>query len=255
VRTIDSILARARLAEDGCATVTSNAAGVDKPLKLKKKNTVVPRAAGPITEAVKSWTNTNDNDHLGKTSKQIGDAVHKTQKPFGQKEKAAIDDYASHSETLNKKLHGGEALTQNEEKTKSGLDAASNRKVKHDIHVYSGIRHDPSESGRLEDDGHIHLKMKHFRSVSHNKKIALTYAYNNQKDDTKHILHIHVKRGDKMGYIARENARDGVEGQEHVLPRNTVLKIHPKPQTVKANAIGESNETTHIWHATVHHQE
>lgn len=127
----------------------------------------------------------------------------------------------------------------------SGIDKviSDHGTLNHDLHVYHGANFDPGDLAKKHPDGHI--KSPCYLSTSHRKKTAQYFAAQGHGQGGYHILHIHLKKGQKALPILKHS--EVASEHEHLLPRNTVLKVHPKPKKLLHG--------THIWHATVHSQE
>ncbi len=93
-------------------------------------------------------------------------------------------------------------------------------------------------------DNIIHLPA--YTSVSHEKATAANFSKKIYDDE--HIIHIHMKKGDKGIQVA--HISHVLDEHETILPRNTKLKINPKPDIYK-----RKNVNVHVWHATIHHQD
>ena len=126
------------------------------------------------------------------------------------------------------------------------LDASFNHPnatLKHDVHVYHGTnKWHPGEAARV---GGGKINMPTYTSTSINPTIAHDFAHGSNS----HILHIHLKKGQKAHYIGSHSHYD--TEQEMMLPRNKTLHVHPTPTIVHDGAGGK----THIWHAHIADEE
>jgi hypothetical protein len=101
-----------------------------------------------------------------------------------------------------------------------------------------------------DPEGKLHLPA--YTSTSTSKATALNFATDHPDSKGKrhnHILHIHLKPGQKGHYIGDQ----GYHGNEYefLLPRNTTLKVHPKPQSFPAGSHHLNDYPVHVWHAHV----
>ena len=132
------------------------------------------------------------------------------------------------------------------------------QKLPHDLHVYHGT--EGFDPGKLASKHPKRLiKSAAYMSTSIKKHIAAGFAgsttgtpdgvggftsangYNNKN---KHILHIHLKKGQRAAYLGSHS--NFHEEHEALLPRNTTLKVHHEPTVLV--------DGTKVWHATVHNQ-
>lgn len=198
---------------------------------------------GPHHSDMDSWVEDNQNHHLGKTHRDVKDKLVESAPKFNKTELEHSHEYTKSSHYLNKdliaKASGAKRTLSHDNKTSvKHLDAAlhSNKaKLKHEVHVYHGIKHwHPGEEAR-KNNGYV--KIPTYLSTSTNKYVAHRFS-------DRHILHIHMKPGDKGRYVDHISKHRGEH--EMLLPRNTVLKLHPRNQKVGDHT---------IWHATIHSQD
>jgi hypothetical protein len=123
-------------------------------------------------------------------------------------------------------------------------------KLSKNTEVFTGIRHDPRQS--MNGEGHLHLPAYTSTSDSYSvgKKFATKQA--RRKDDhgsgtlaDGHILHIHLTKGQHAVSLASKSTYG--DESERLLPRNTVLKVHPEPDT-RTDSDGRK---IHVWKSHV----
>ena len=205
----------------------------------------------------------NENEHIGHSIEEIHDKLAEDH-PYTEKEKKETQKYTRGSSNLNRNLYEHKMEDKVVPKEVKGdfdthniksLDAAVEKhSLKHDLHVYSGVHFHPGRSSGMS--GHIQLPA--YTSSSISKSVASHFAhsagYSNPKELTSnkdgenikgHILHLHLKPGQKGAYIAPHSEYE--EEREYTLPRNTRIKINQKP-TVH---IDEDENRYHVWHGEV----
>lgn len=203
-----------------------------------------------------SWFYQHENSHLGPTHMAVG-RVMSEKHQFNDEEISHISNYTHSSWQLNEHLYN--TAKNKKEPGKifiagfgknydiDGLDKATNKhSLEHDLHIYSGLSFNPHKELSKNKTGLVHLPA--FTSTSVSKDIAFNYAKHNQTGGIKHILHIHMKPGDRGAYIDQHSVYNGEH--EMLLPRNTTLKVHPKPHIEE-----KDGHTVHVWRAVIHHQE
>lgn len=196
------------------------------------------------------WLRKNDNAHdTGTITKQLL----KDAEPLSKEHEETLRSYTcTTSADINKKLiddHNGKKTDSNgplsyAQKTIKNLDQITSHPIRRHLHVYSGLGFDPSQ--HMNSQGHLHMPA--FTSVTHDKKVAHKFAQDSQdagRTEDKHILHIHLRPYDRATHIS--GLSYDPEEHESIIPRNTTLKIHPKPTIL--------SDGTHVWHAQVHHQD
>jgi hypothetical protein len=192
------------------------------------------------------------NAHLGSTKMKQGDAL-AWDHPISPEDRQHLHRYTKSSNSLNSELFRRHVEDHPEPNpasvpTKGGdshhdvaaLDKAVSHPLKRDVHVYSGVRFNPGQVASRHPEGHIHLPA--YTSTSLDRGVA------NQFADSGHILHVHLKAGDKARYLGADSHY--THEKEVLLPRHTTLKVHPEPTKVKE----EGGNTVHVWHAHVVHQ-
>jgi|GEM_PF-5352194 len=195
---------------------------------------------------IHNWSKINDNEDLGKSVNEIQEHLHSYHKSSDEDRKH-LDKYHNYSSReLNNRLMDHH---KNEEKIPNkilghdikGLDKAiSKNKINHDMHVYSGISFNPKEE--MNSEGKVHVPG--YLSTSISKKIAEHFADKNELDDgSKHILHIHLKKGQKGTYVGKNSSYDEYE---FLMPRGHILKINKTPDVHFSN-----KGKFHVWHAEI----
>jgi hypothetical protein len=202
-------------------------------------------------------------DWLGK-NENAGRSVHKITKellddadPISKEHAETLRYYSGpDSAVINKKLiddhygkkpdsSGSRSLPKEYiEKTVKHLDKITSHNIRRQLHVYSGLGFDPSK--HVDSQGHLHMPA--FTSVTHDKNVAHEFAETHHKEgrtQAKHILHIHLKSYDRATHISGHAFVP--DEHESILPRNTILKVHPVPTML--------SDGTHVWHAQVHRQD
>lgn len=193
------------------------------------------------------WESHNDNSHLGSDVH----AVHKhliAQDKTTDADKPHIRKYTEESRHLNTSLFKNHLNGEKHERHQNGhdtkaLDSAVHRnKLGHDLHVYSGTSFNPDHMAKKHADRHIHLAA--YTSTTIHKGIAKEFA--DSGDEHMHVLHIHLKKGQKGKYVAHHSPGNADE-HEFVLPRHTTLKVHPEP-SIHHDSYGSKY---HVWKAHV----
>lgn len=203
----------------------------------------------PEVRNADDWDNHHDNNHLGANHHSVSDKLHIEHKEYKKADpEGRVHDYTSNSERLNGHLlerAKGSAYAEADHHYYKhhidGIDKAfehEHGKAKHDIHLYHGTANwHPGKLAAKHPEGHV--KSAAYLSTTHYKKLARDYAHNGGANS--HILHIHVKKGQKALHIGEHSAYP--EEHETLLPRNTTLKIHPKPTVLHTG--------TKVWHAHI----
>lgn len=133
--------------------------------------------------------------------------------------------------------------------------------LEHDIKVYHGTSSwHPGEESSKHPEGHIHLPG--YTSTSLSKRVADNFAGGNAHLDPKyhksdsHILEIHLKKGQKGVYIGSHSHHP--DEREFLMPRDTKLKIHPKPTVIEHHLPTHQSgwketapKKVHVWKAEV----
>lgn len=201
-----------------------------------------------------------ENASWGSHPQEQSDELHKSENNENLEHHSRA--YANHSADLNKSLleHAlrGRAHPKTHVNDDHSFDIAaldkevSKNKLTHDLHTYSGVGFHPGKLASEHKDRHITLPA--YTSTSISKDIASQFADTagwSQKlqDETgngtpkdKHILHFHLKAGQKGKYIGSNS--NYPEEHEYLLPRNTKVKIAEHPRMVKRR-----DKTYHVWDA------
>ena len=219
----------------------------------------------PATSNAVDWADHNDNTHLGKT---LGEVHNKLDIPrskfFEIPGNEHVSGYTQKSYRVNEdlldKAHKRPLTWHTDPKQLSNsvkhLDKAlGHQTLDHDLHVYHGTtKFNPGELSSKHPKRLI--KSAAYMSTSIDKDKAMRFASRWPSSDIEHveghgkswgeaekphILHIHLKPGQKGMYVG-DNSHHQKE-REFILPRNTVLKVHPTP-TVLHNGVT-------VWHSHV----
>jgi hypothetical protein len=177
-----------------------------------------------------------------------------------------IQNYTDLSRPLTHQLYRSHAAGVNPPRKfehdgqKFDLDAldsiASNVAMKKNTELYSGVKHDPSK--HVDEHGHLHLpaytSTSEYKSVAH--KFAKTQASRKdvpgeEKVDG-HIIKFNMKKGDRTSGCLSKKSKYGNDSpigdeKEHLLPRNTKIKIHPTPET----HVTDDGRKIHTWNAHI----
>lgn len=216
------------------------------------------------------WTNENPNPHLGDdhddVHKKLSMSDHEWKhhphkdslyhyslgsndinnyhiaRETGQKEKSPHqidhewDDEWEKSRKRTKKM----ALIKHSHNIDKAMRKSS---LKHDVHVYHGLKGwNPSEEAAKHPERKI--KLPAYTSTSIHRSTADNFAGEDANRE-KHVLHIHLKKGQKGIYLGHHSHYDNE--REMLLPRGTTLKIHKHKDRVKS----DWNVDTIIHHAHV----
>lgn len=212
----------------------------------------------------KEWEEHNDNHHLGSHPREIDDKLCKSDKEFSKHPGTEhVKRYSEYSGNINHNLLAGRhahkktwrpephytehdlewnrAAKKRHKTQVAGIDRALKAsKLEHDVHVYHGTyRFNPGELAKKSATGHI--KSAAYLSTSIDKSKARSFAGGKYNPEAAHVLHIHMKKGQHGLYLGPRS--NFPEEHEMLLPRNTTLKIHPKPTKLPSGV--------HVWHAHV----
>lgn len=238
---------------------------------------------GPGYNKDSHWFDHEDNihvvDHWKKgshgtpNSDDVHEKLNQDSDSFKKHDKhGAMSDYTKGSKHINKYLidkasgkkhdyvhHYGDGASDKKYKTEmhkkvqehiKNLDhALKSSKLKHDVHVYHGLKgwHPGEEAAK--NGGKIHLPGYTSTSISKRQAHSFSHADGN---GTKHMLHIHLKKGQRAKYLG-DNSGFSHE-KEMLLPRGITLKIHPRHTVLNGDgkdAEGRHSHKIHVWHATV----
>lgn len=208
------------------------------------------------------WESNNDNHHLGGDRDEIENHLEKKYPPSNVRDHwDAVDMYTTSSRHVNRTLlkhyeAGYDDPPKVNEHNIQKLDQAiGHNKLKHDLHVYSGVGFHPGEKCEMCPKGTLHLPA--YTSTSVCKRTASNFShaiegttdkYNHEP--VNHVLHIHLKKGQKGLYVGKNSGYDQNE-YEYILPRHTTLKVHPKPSVVPEGGHAGNDYKTYVWHAHV----
>lgn len=209
-----------------------------------------------ITEEVNDkWAEENDNIHLGHGTEYVHKKINKHDPKFKNgRYSQHVYEYTRGSTHINKHLinksqNNLSDYDNNEymKKTVNGIDKYLNKsKLDHDVHVYHGLKHWHPGDEAAKGGGHI--KLPAYTSTSIDKQKSIKFGSANSDDKNHHILHIHLQKGDKASYLGTNSSFE--DEKEMLLPRNTVLKVHPH-----FTECLHDGKTHKIWHCTVHSQD
>jgi hypothetical protein len=217
------------------------------PMGLIAKKRLKPMTEG---RALDKWMDHNDNHHIGETHNQVHAHMVASDRSPGTDDTKHVKKYSDESAHLNKQLYRGALRGEKVDTTKhiaghdvKGLDKALSRnKLGHDLHVHSGLGFNIGEHAAKHAEGHFHLPA--YTSTSLSKHTAMEFAEPDENNES-HILHLHLKKGQKGKYIAAHS--HAPEEREFVVPRGTTVKVHPKPD----EHYTDDGQKIHVWHAHV----
>ena len=239
-------------------------ATIPSPIHFK----YVKEDVGNIHPPLEKWLNKNDNTHLTKGKTAVGhdnitkaDSLsehiskklrnHQAKNPESDDHKKTVEHYTDESRHINKHLLDShkiqEPIYKHLHHIKNLDHLTSSHKLDHDLHVYSGVGFHP---GELTKHSNGILKSPAFISTTHSKHTARSFARRTNTVDgnhlSSHIIHLHLKKGEN----AYHTTEHSVLSREHetIIPRDTNLKIHPKP-TIYEHGVTKY----HIWHAEIDH--
>ena len=215
------------------------------------------------------WIKGHDNHHLGDSVNDVHGKIDKYYKDFDNHPGSNdLRSYTSFSYHTNKRLvddkmgkvqkkpdgvekHEWEELNDKHNKHVAGLDKATTHEpLKHDLHVYHGTRNfNPGKLAAKHPDRLITSPAYMSTSIDRHQAMRFCRPFSktkNKDDNQSHIIHIHMKKGQRAGVYIGSNS-EHKEEKEHLMPRNSVLKIHPKPDLIKHT----NGRVTHVWHAHV----
>jgi hypothetical protein len=238
------------------------------PQKIKEEHENRYDLDNDGNQHIKDFVRKNHNEHLGNDHYEVHHALNLTHEDFHKNEHApSLYKYSKQSWETNKELlnkatgqpslpsltpsqydsesskeYKKENAQIHDEHVKS-LDASfhhPNAVLKHDVHVFHGTnKFNPGEEAKK---GSGRITMPGYTSTSIDPKTAHDFA---GTSDDSHIIHIHLKKGQRAHYLGSHSNYDNEK--EMMLPRNTTLQIHPTP-TVTHNGDGTK---THVWHGHV----
>ncbi len=160
---------------------------------------------------------------------------HYNKKHYNDNELNAMQEYSTDSQSLNRGLHSGGRLSQNDSYIHKHLQTAIHRvKTPHHMVVYSGLKYSPEIRGNIEPHGSVYHH-KAYLSASLNHTVATGFSgetYEEQENGDvhvhRHVLKIHVPKG-HPGIYMEDHSMNPFE-HEMLLPPGTRLKIHSHPK-------------------------
>lgn len=208
-------------------------------------------------EPTDSWFKHNENSHLGETQDDVHNKLHMKEETFlehvgGTDNHNHLHDYTDHSHGINSAL-AKKKETKWDHPVIHALDHITQKPIDHELHVYHGLdTWDPGKEIKKNKHGLLHIPT--FLSTSTSKLEAHKFSkmqgeHHDELPKTLnkgHILHIHLKKGNKGTYVGEHSAQTDITGyneHEFLIPRDTVLKVHPEHTLL--------NDGTKVWHATV----
>ena len=231
----------------------------DKPIHFKHVSKLKEETEDK--DHIKTWTDHNENKHLGHSSEDISktlvDHVKKNH-DLNKKQIDRVNLYSNNSKSLSYELikaHKNKSdLTDYNKTVTHHLDSATNKPIGHETHLYSGLGFNPAKM--TNENGHVHLPA--YMSLTHDKTIAHKFALKPHEDAVTakekkethdiHILHLHMKESDKGLHIS--HLSEFSKEHETILPRNTTIKVHHEPTVYY-----HEGRKVHIWHAKIEHQD
>lgn len=220
---------------------------VRKPVQEKAGEPAHPEHVGGYYGDKEEWDEKYDNGHIGHGG-EVHDHLVKADKTVG-KEKEHVQAYTRDSTYLNRHLYNKHVDGEHHDSEVHGIPvkemdkAVTRNKLHHDLHVYSGVTWHPGELAKQHQDRHIHLPA--YTSTSLDKGVAHSFA-TGDKNNQQHVIHFHLKKGQAGKYVEHHTENPGEH--EFILPRNTTVKIHPRPDRYYDHL---SDTETHVWHAHV----
>ena len=211
---------------------------IPSPIHFKYVNkTLNEKESNP---SIHSWTKHNDNSHLGNSSGDISKKLDGSNNFTSKHETHVKKGYTSHDgEAINKNLIKGGIYGPHKNAVTHIDDAIDKNKIKHHVHVYSGLSFDPKKHIK---DGKFHSPS--YISTTHDKPTALKFAKTDLVKKPMHIAHIKLKPGDSASHISKIS----FEPHEHetLIKRGQTL-IHHGSILHK----DESGNKMHIHHFTM----
>ena len=238
----------------------------DEPIhfKMDSNKTKINEDIEKKPKHIYDWINHNENSAHGKNDDDIANKLvkHTQSLNLSDKTKKHVHQYTKDSKSLNLNLvkqhkeGNPHKFTPTQNDRIKHLDAATNNHIGHKLHLYSGLGFNPKE--KLGKSGHLHMPA--YTSMTHSKSVAKAFAEDrsnsskNKNETEHHILHIETDKKDKGLHTSHISNYKGEH--ETILPRNTKLKVNPKPTTIVTKGSAWSPKVTHhIWHAKIEHQD
>jgi len=209
----------------------------------------MPEHLGGYYGDKEEWHDEYDNYKAAKGGYELHNQLVANDKTVGEKEKDHVQAYTRDSSYLNRHLFNKHVDGEKHDEEVRGINiktmdkAVTRNKLKHDLHVYSGVTWHPGNVAKQHPERHVHLPA--YTSTSLDKSVAHGFATGDENNNT-HVIHFHLKKGQPGKYVEHHTENPGE--QEFILPRNTTVKIHPRPDRYE-DAV--SGQVTHVWHAHV----
>ena len=205
----------------------------------KKKKEKLDEAKKTKGNPFHKWIDdTSDNEHLSTLGNnnnrhnEISKKLHSTNK-FSANHEDAIKGYTNDSaggepgsQTVNKPLISGKFSNKTHQKNvedhaKQIDKAIDKNRIQHDVHVYSGTSFDPAK--HMDEKGRLHSPA--YISATHSRPVAAGYAQSGGEGyNMRHIIHIHLKKGDPATHVSRVS--DFTGEHETIIKRGTTLQHH-----------------------------
>ena len=178
--------------------------------------------------SIHDWIKENDNTHLFskkvKNNEGLSNFLSKSNKNDDE-DTEHVTEYCGEttSTELNSRLLKNKKLSDYHKETSDGIDRHIDKnKMKHELHVYSGLSFDPEKHMKKNK-----LHSPCYISTTHDKQIASEFSeFNkpNKKKKIQHIAHIHLKPGDSATHISEHSLFP--EEHETLIKRGSTLKHH-----------------------------
>jgi hypothetical protein len=194
------------------------------------------------------WDDEYDNYKAAKGGHELHKQLVENDKSVG-KDVDHVKSYTRDSSYLNRHLYNRHVDGEKHDDEVRGINikamdkAVTRNKLKHDMHVYSGVTWHPGNVAKQHPDRHVHLPA--YTSTSIDKQTAHSFATGDENNQ-QHVIHFHLKKGQAGKYVEHHTENPGEH--EFILPRNTTIKIHPKADRYYDHV---SDTETHVWHAHV----
>jgi len=191
------------------------------------------------------FLDSNDNEEHGGVS-----GVHESLSVHDQhdeQDESNVHWYTANSRQRNEYLYRSH-VQGNPVKAKTSMDETLEKnRLPHDLHVYSGVNWHPGDVSAKHSEGHVHLPA--YTSTSTDPEVAHSFARDHAEAehgsaDEHHVIHFHLKKGQQGKYVGHTS--EVPNESEYILPRNTTIKVHPKPDVYTHPY---NDEKTFVWHA------
>ena len=122
------------------------------------------------------------------------------------------------------------------------LDSALERNtLEKQLVTYSGLGFNPKDI--MKDNGLLHLPA--YTSSSTNRAVSLLYA-KKDNNNIRHVMQIKHPKGSTGLYIGDNDDLSPFMQKEHIMPRNTTVKVSPEPEEHMDNM----GNKLYVWKAT-----